>query len=71
VRFRERTTITVEEAGRALSVGRQTIYEAVRTGEVPAVRVGRRWVVPVAPLAKQLGLSSAELLTRLAEDDAA
>ena len=36
--------------------------EAVRTGQIPAVRVGRRWVVPVAPLAKQLGLTEAGLL---------
>ena len=55
MRFEKRTTITVEEACRALSVGRQTGYEAVRTGQIPAVRVGRRWVVPVAPAGEAAG----------------
>jgi excisionase family DNA binding protein len=42
----ERATLTVEEAGRLLGVGRQAAYEGVRTGAIPALRIGRRLVVP-------------------------
>jgi excisionase family DNA binding protein len=33
--------LTVEEAARALRIGRTTAYEAVRTGAIPSVRIGR------------------------------
>lgn len=42
--------ISVPEAARLLGLGRNSVYEAVRRGEVPAVRVGRRLVVPVRAL---------------------
>lgn len=41
-------TMTVEEAGHALGVSRNTIYQLVRSGRVPAIRLGRRWIVPRA-----------------------
>lgn len=70
MRLEERTTITIEEAARALGVARGTAYEAA--DDLGAIRVGeRRLVVPVAPLAAKLGLTAAELLERLDEDSAA
>ena len=33
--------ITMEEAARRLSVGRTLIYEQVRRGKLPSIRVGR------------------------------
>lgn len=42
----DRQTVTVEEAARALGIGRGTAYEAVRRGEIPAIRLGKRLVVP-------------------------
>ena len=42
----ERLTLTVEEAARLLGVGRRTAYEAVRTGALPSVRLGRRILIP-------------------------
>jgi excisionase family DNA binding protein len=39
-------TYTVPEFGRILGIGRNLAYEAVRRGEVRAVRLGHRWVVP-------------------------
>ena len=50
----ERKTVTVEEAARMLGVGRNTAYEAVRTGELPSLRIGRRIVVPVRALERLL-----------------
>lgn len=39
-------TLTVEEAGRVLGIGRSAAYAAVRRGDIPAIRVGRTWRVP-------------------------
>lgn len=54
--------ISVPEAARLLGLGRNSVYEAVRRGEVPAVRVGRRLVVPIRALEEWL-----ESQTRSAE----
>jgi excisionase family DNA binding protein len=50
----EPTTLTVEEAGRLLGISRGRAYEAVRTGEIPSVRLGRRLLVPTAQLRRML-----------------
>lgn len=42
----EPLTITVEEAGRRLGISRGLAYSLVRRGQIPAVRLGRRLVVP-------------------------
>jgi excisionase family DNA binding protein len=34
--------LTVVQAARVLRIGRHTLYEAVKRGEVPAIRVGRK-----------------------------
>jgi len=54
-------TLTVEQAGRLLGVGRSTAYELVRSGELDCLRLRRRLVVPVAQIADRLGMSLAEL----------
>lgn len=43
-------TITVEAAAQLLRIGRGTAYEAIRRGELPALRCGRRILVPVPAL---------------------
>lgn len=50
----DKQTVTVEEAGRALGIGRGSAYEAVRRGELPAIRIGKRLVVPKAALERLL-----------------
>jgi excisionase family DNA binding protein len=45
-----RATYTVEEAARVLGIGRSLAYALVRTGQLPALRIGRRLVVPRAAL---------------------
>ncbi len=42
----ERSTMTVEEAATVLGISRSSAYECVRRGELRAVRLGRRLVVP-------------------------
>lgn len=46
----ERSTVTVEEAAVALGLGRTAAYAAARRGEIPVLRFGRRWVVPIPAL---------------------
>ena len=47
-------TLTVEEAARVLGISRTLAYEAVRRGELPAVRIGRRLLVSKAALDRLL-----------------
>jgi excisionase family DNA binding protein len=39
-------TLTVEEAAAPLGISRPFAYEAVRRGEIPSIRIGRRVLVP-------------------------
>jgi len=47
-------TMTVEQAAEALGISRSLAYEAVRTEELPSVRVGRRILIPRAALEEWL-----------------
>lgn len=51
-----RATVTVPEAGQVLGIGRGAAYEAVNTGEIPSLRIGKRILVPVAKLLDMLGV---------------
>lgn len=42
--------VTVEEAAIALGISRGLAYQLARSGEIPAIRLGRRLVVPRARL---------------------
>lgn len=42
----ERLTYTVTEVAELLGISRTSAYECVRRGEIPAVMLGRRLVVP-------------------------
>lgn len=50
----ERRTLTVEEAGRMLGIGRGASYAAAQRGEIPTIRIGRRLLVPVDRLERLL-----------------
>jgi hypothetical protein len=58
----ERLTVTIPEAAEILGVDPDAAYRAVKRGEfpVPTIRVGRRIVVPAAPLRAVLGIDSPE-----------
>lgn len=51
--------LTVEEAARELRIGRSAAYDAVRRGEIPAVRIGRSIRVPRHQLEAMLDLEHA------------
>ena len=43
----ERLVFTVDEAALLLGVNRKVVYEAVRSGQIPARRIGKRRIVIV------------------------
>jgi excisionase family DNA binding protein len=47
--------LTVREAAQVLRLGRDAAYAAIRRGELRAVKVGRRLVVPKHSLLRLLG----------------
>lgn len=51
---------TVEEAAEVLQISRNSAYEAVREGQIPSTRVGRRILVLWVPLMKKLGAGGEE-----------
>jgi excisionase family DNA binding protein len=50
-------TVTIEEAAQLLGVGRQSAYQAARTGELPTIKIGRRLLVSRAQIDRMLGLN--------------
>lgn len=46
--------LTVKEAAELLRVGERSVYAAVARGDLPAVRIGRRIVLPGAALERLL-----------------
>jgi excisionase family DNA binding protein len=59
----DRWTVTVEEAAQMLGISRSSAYECVRRGELRALRLGRRLVVPRVALEELLGARPAVLPT--------
>ncbi len=56
----ERATMSVESAAKLLGIARGSMYQAVRRGEVPSVRIGRRIVIPRRALERLLSGESEE-----------
>jgi len=50
----EKLVLTVEQAAEILGISRPTAYQAIQTGEIPHIRIGRRILVPRAALEKLL-----------------
>ena len=55
-----RPTMTVEEAGRLLGVGRATAYAAAKAGDLPTFRMNGRLLVPTAEIRRLLRLDDDE-----------
>jgi excisionase family DNA binding protein len=47
-------TTTIEDAAKRLNIGINQAYEAARHGQLPAIRMGRRWLIPTAALERML-----------------
>lgn len=55
-----RPTLTVQEVADLLRIGRSSAYAAVRSGEIPSMRVGHRLLVPTAALLRRLDAVSSD-----------
>lgn len=50
----ESSCISVDQAAVVLGISRSLAFEGVRNGTIPALRIGRRWLVPRVQLEKFL-----------------
>lgn len=46
----ERLTRRPEEVGRILGIGRNTVYELIRTGQLRSISIGRKILIPLAAI---------------------
>ena len=54
----EKLVYNVNEARHLLGLSRGTVYEAIRCGQLPSIRVGRRILIPRAALERLLNQTS-------------
>jgi excisionase family DNA binding protein len=47
--------MSIDEAAELLGVCRSTMYRAAKDGEIPVIKIGRRYLVPTARLVQLLG----------------
>ena len=50
----DRLTMSVEEAGKLLGIGRSSAYGAIRRGELPSFKISRRILVPRSALLRKI-----------------
>ncbi|MGA2186258.1 MAG: helix-turn-helix domain-containing protein [Bryobacteraceae bacterium] len=50
----EKLTLSVAETMQVLGIGRNSVYEAIRQRQIPALKIGRRIVIPRAALQRLL-----------------
>jgi len=58
----ERLTLTVPEVASRLGLSRNGAYEAVAAGQIPAIRIGRRVLVPRTALERLLEMTGKPVL---------
>ena len=49
-------TLSIDEAAAMLGINRATAYKGARNGQLPAIRVGKKYLIPVAAIHKMLGI---------------
>lgn len=65
----EKLVISVDEAAKLLALSRSSAYAGVRSGQIPAIRVGRRLLIPRAALEKLLAGAAFQASTEGARSD--
>jgi excisionase family DNA binding protein len=48
-------SVSPEDAAHLIGLGRTKVFELIRTGELPAAKVGRRTLIPVSGLHALIG----------------
>lgn len=55
--LKTRATIALwPDTAQLLGVSKNSVYKSAKAGEIRVLRIGGRYLVPVAPLLKQLGI---------------
>ncbi len=57
----QRQTITIAETAKILGLSRSATFEAARRNQLPAIKIGRRWLVIWPRLREQLGLTDSDI----------
>ena len=63
LRISRAAVVTVAEAASVFGVDARTVIRAIDNGELPALRLGRRVLIPRLPLLAALGISVEDTLT--------
>jgi len=50
----ERQTLKIEEAAKIPGISRNTAYDAVKTGQLPTIKIGKRLLVPRIAIERML-----------------
>jgi len=50
--------LTVAEAAKLLRLSKNSVYAAVKTGDIPSIKIGKRVLIPRAALEKLLSACS-------------
>ena len=58
----ERLVFSVEEACKLLGLSRGSMYQAVRIGQIPGIRIGRRILIPRVAIERLLANASTNVL---------
>jgi excisionase family DNA binding protein len=53
--LRDRLTLTPVEASRVLGLSERSVYDALRSGRLPGVKVGTRWLVSASGIESLIG----------------
>ena len=48
-------TFSVQEAGQMLGLCRNSMYQGIAAGEIPCIKIGKRFLIPRDALLKMLG----------------
>lgn len=50
--------MTAPQGQQFYGIGRNQLYNGIRRGDIPSVRIGRRILIPTALVRKQLGVTA-------------
>ena len=65
-----RETLTVDETAEVLGLSRNSVYRAIRNGTIPALRIGRRYLVCRTTVAEMLRVGVSDSRTASTSDAA-
>ncbi len=56
----EKLTLNVSEAAIRLGVSKPSLYQAIKRGEVPVIKIGHRVLIPISALEKLLATAGSK-----------